>query len=144
MRGQTPYGAPQVEARVRLNTNENPFPPPAELVDDVASAVREVARNLNRYPDRDAIALRRDLAANLTSATGVPLTELGLRVIESDANFLLFGEFADAKATWQQYLDAGVLVRDMGIPGYLRTTIGTDAENDVLIAVSATLRKENQ
>jgi histidinol-phosphate aminotransferase len=72
------------------------------------------------------------------------LTELGLRVIESDANFLLFGEFADAKATWQQYLDAGVLVRDMGISGYLRTTIGTDAENDVLIAVSATLRKENQ
>ena len=69
------------------------------------------------------------------------LTGLGLRVIESDANFLLFGQFADAKATWQAYLDAGVLVRDMGIPGYLRTTIGTDAENDVLIKVSATLKE---
>ncbi len=75
LRGRSPYGAPQLDVPVRLNTNENPFPPPAELVDDVASAVREVARNLNRYPDRDAIALRRDLAAYLTSATGVPLTE---------------------------------------------------------------------
>ncbi len=70
------------------------------------------------------------------------LTELGLRVIESDANFLLFGEFADAKATWQQYLDTGVLVRDVGIPGYLRATIGTDAENDVLVKATRSL-KEN-
>jgi len=69
------------------------------------------------------------------------LTDIGLRVIESDANFLLFGEFADAKATWQAYLDAGVLLRDMGIPGYLRATIGTDAENDVLIKVSATIKE---
>ena len=38
-------------------------------------------------------------------------------------------------AAWRQYLDAGVLVRDMGIPGYLRATIGTDAENDVLLDV---------
>src|SRR5690606_39914070 len=75
LRGRSPYGAPQLDVPVRLNTNDNPFPPPAELVDDVASAVREVARNLNRYPARDAIALRRDLAAYLTSATGVPLTE---------------------------------------------------------------------
>ena len=35
------------------------------------------------------------------------------------------------------YLDAGVLVRDVGIPGYLRATIGTDADNDVLLAVSS-------
>ena len=39
-------------------------------------------------------------------------------------------------AAWRQYLDAGVLVRDMGIAGYLRATIGTDAENDVLLDVS--------
>src|SRR5690606_15874566 len=75
LRGRSPYGSPQLVVPERLNTNENPSPPPAELVDDVASAVREVARNLKRYPDRDAIALRRDLAAYLTSATGVPLTE---------------------------------------------------------------------
>ena len=63
----------------------------------------------------------------------------GFDVVDSDANFLLFGRFDDAPAAWRQYLDAGVLVRDMGIPGYLRATIGTDAENDVLLDVSARL-----
>ena len=42
-----------------------------------------------------------------------------------DANFVLFGRFADAPAAWQGYLDGGVLIRDIGIPGYLRVTIGT-------------------
>ena len=63
----------------------------------------------------------------------------GFDVIDSDANFLLFGRFDDQAAAWRQYLEAGVLVRDMGIPGYLRATIGTDAENDVLLDVSAQL-----
>ncbi len=40
---RSPYGAPQLDVPVRLNTNENPFPPPPELVADVARAVREVA-----------------------------------------------------------------------------------------------------
>ena len=50
---------------------------------------------------------------------------------------VLFGEFADAPGTWQRYLDAGVLIRDVGIPGYLRTTIGLADENDALLAASA-------
>jgi histidinol-phosphate aminotransferase len=64
----------------------------------------------------------------------------GFDVIGSDANFLLFGQFADAAASWQDYLDAGVLLRDMGIAGYLRATIGTDEENDILLEVSSRLR----
>jgi histidinol-phosphate aminotransferase len=51
----------------------------------------------------------------------------------------LFGRFADAPDTWQRYLDAGVLIRDVGIPGYLRTTIGLAAENDAFLAASADL-----
>ena len=47
------------------------------------------------------------------------------------------GEFADAPATWQRYLDEGVLIRDVGIPGFLRTTIGLADENDALLAASA-------
>src|SRR6188768_3548785 len=74
LRGKTPYGAPQLSVAVRLNTNENPYPPPPELVRDVTAAAREVAAELHRYPDRDAVALRTDLAAYLTRATGVPLT----------------------------------------------------------------------
>jgi histidinol-phosphate aminotransferase len=73
LRGSTPYGAPQLDVPVRLNTNENPFPPPPELVADIVSASAEVAAELHRYPDRDAVALRTALADYLTAATGVPL-----------------------------------------------------------------------
>jgi histidinol-phosphate aminotransferase len=74
------------------------------------------------------------------------LTDNGFDVVDSDANFLLFGTFDDQAAVWQDYLDSGVLLRDMGIDGYLRATIGTDAENDVLLDVSMKLQRmrENQ
>ena len=346
LRGKSPYGAPQLAVPVRLNTNENPHPPTQALIDDVAASVRAAAADLHRYPDRDAVALRTDLAAYLTGQTGVrvgvenvwaangsneilqqllqafggpgrsaigfvpsysmhpiiadgtqttwlaahrsddfgldaaaaataikehtpdvvfvtspnnpsgqsvslddlrllldamstgvmivdeaygefssqpsalgliddyparlvvsrtmskafafaggrlgylvaapavvdamllvrlpyhlssltqaaaraalrhaddtlgsvatliserervskALSGMGFRVIPSDANFLLFGEFPDAAATWQAYLDDGVLIRDVGIPGYLRTTIGLADENDALLDASA-------
>jgi histidinol-phosphate aminotransferase len=349
LRGKSPYGAPQLDVPVRLNTNENPHPPTKALIDDVTASVHAVAGELHRYPDRDAVALRTDLAAYLSGQTGtalsvenlwaangsneilqqllqafggpgrsaigfvpsysmhpiisggtqtewlvanraqdfsldtdvavqaikehtpdivfvaspnnpsgqsVPLDELrrllealsseetgmlildeaygefssqpsavklideyptrlvvtrtmskafafaggrlgyliaapavidamllvrlpyhlssvtqaaaraalrhaddtlgsvakliaerervtealagmGFRVIGSDANFVLFGEFADAPATWQRYLDQGVLIRDVGIPGYLRATTGLAEENDALLAASA-------
>ncbi|PTR32336.1 histidinol-phosphate aminotransferase [Rhodococcus sp. OK519] len=73
LRGQSPYGAPQLTVPVQLNTNENPHPPSKALVDDVAEAVRAAAADLHRYPDRDAVALRTDLAEYMTRQTGVPL-----------------------------------------------------------------------
>ncbi|MGV0792238.1 histidinol-phosphate transaminase [Mycolicibacterium sp. XJ1819] len=348
LRGKSPYGAPQLQVPVRLNTNENPHPPTKALVDDVAASVLAVAGELHRYPDRDAVALRTDLATYLSAQTGagldvdnlwaangsneilqqllqafggpgrsaigfvpsysmhpiiadgtqttwlvanraddfsldvevavraigehrpdvvflaspnnpsgqsVSLDELrllldamqtgvlivdeaygefssqpsavhliaehptklvvtrtmskafafaggrlgyliaapavidamllvrlpyhlssltqaaaraalrhaddtlgsvatliserervtealagmGFRVIPSDANFVLFGEFADAPATWQRYLDDGILIRDVGIPGYLRATTGLAEENDALLAASERL-----
>jgi histidinol-phosphate aminotransferase len=57
-----PYGAPQLDVAVRLNNNENPYPPSERLRKAVADAVAEVAGTLNRYPDRDALDLRKDLA----------------------------------------------------------------------------------
>ncbi|BBX44593.1 histidinol-phosphate transaminase [Mycobacterium cookii] len=347
LRGKSPYGAPQLTVPVRLNTNENPHPPSKALVDDVVASVRDVAVDLHRYPDRDAVALRTDLAAYLTEQTGVrlgvqnlwaangsneilqqllqafggpgrsaigfvpsysmhpiisdgtqtawiqtpraadfnldadaavaaitehqpdvvfvvspnnptgqsislpdlrrlldaapgivivdeayaefssqpsavtlveqyptklvvtrtmskafafaggrlgylvatpavidamllvrlpyhlssvtqaaaraalrhaddtlasvatlsaerervsgALTGMGFQVVPSDANFVLFGRFADAPGTWQRYLDDGVLIRDVGIPGYLRTTIGLAEENDAFLVASARL-----
>ncbi|HNM94117.1 MAG TPA: histidinol-phosphate transaminase [Mycobacterium sp.] len=348
LRGKSPYGAPQLDVPVRLNTNENPHPPSRALVDDVAESVRAAAADLHRYPDRDAVELRRDLAAYLSAQTGVTvgvenvwaangsneilqqllqafggpgrsaigfvpsysmhpiisdgtqtewieaaraadfsldveaavaaveertpdvvfvaspnnpsgqsislddlrrllramrrgvlivdeaygefssepsaialieefptrlivtrtmskafafaggrlgylvaapaiidavllvrlpyhlsvltqvaaraalrhaddtlgsvadlvaerervsaaLTDLGFRVIPSDANFLLFGEFADAADAWQRYLGDGILIRDVGIPGFLRTTIGLAEENDAFLTASAQL-----
>lgn len=348
LRGKSPYGAPQLAVPIRLNTNENPHPPTQALVEDVAASVRDAANDLHRYPDRDAVALRADLAAYLCGQTGVRLTVenlwaangsneilqqllqafggpgrsaigfvpsysmhpiisdgtqtrwlvanrahdfgididvamkaiaqhrpdivfvtspnnpsgqsvslddlrrlldvmsggilildeaygefssqpsavglideyparlvvsrtmskafafaggrlgyliaapavidamllvrlpyhlssvtqaaaraalrhaddtlgsvaaliaerervsetlagMGFRIIPSDANFVLFGEFADAPATWQRYLDAGVLIRDVGIPGYLRATTGLADENDAFLDASAEL-----
>ncbi|MEU1954307.1 histidinol-phosphate transaminase [Nocardia rhamnosiphila] len=347
LRGKSPYGAPQLSVPVQLNTNENPHPPSRALIDDVAEAVRAAAADLHRYPDRDAVALRADLAAYLTRQTGVAvdaanvwaangsneilqqllqafggpgrralgfvpsysmhpiisegidtewveakrgadfaididaalaalaerrpdvvfvtspnnptghsiapadlarildaapgivivdeayaefsatpsavglidrypaklvvsrtmskafafaggrlgylvaapavidalllvrlpyhlsvvtqaaaraalrhadetlagvaelaaqrdrvaraLTDMGYEVVPSDANFLLFGKFADAARAWQHYLDEGVLIRDVGIGGYLRATIGLAAENDEFLRVSAKL-----
>ncbi|MEO3979032.1 histidinol-phosphate transaminase [Streptomyces sp. CAU 1734] len=74
LRGKSPYGAPQLDVPVQLNTNENPYPLPPALVERIAERVREAARGLNRYPDRDAVELRTELAAYLTRTTGHPVT----------------------------------------------------------------------
>ncbi|WP_279097343.1 histidinol-phosphate transaminase [Gordonia bronchialis] len=73
LRGKSAYGAPQLKVPVVLNTNENPHPPTLALIDDIAESVRSAAAELHRYPDRDAVALRTDLAAYLSRATGVEL-----------------------------------------------------------------------
>jgi len=70
LRGKTPYGAPQLDVPVRLNTNENPYPLPEALVRRIAERVTEAARTLNRYPDRDAVELRTALAAYLSRTAG--------------------------------------------------------------------------
>ena len=67
------------------------------------------------------------------------LRDMGFQVVPSDANFILFGGLLDAPSAWQQYLEAGVLIRDVGIPGYLRVTIGLPAENDAFLGASQTV-----
>ncbi|GLZ10633.1 histidinol-phosphate aminotransferase [Actinomadura sp. NBRC 104425] len=75
LRGKEPYGAPQLDVPVALNTNENPYGPSERLVKAIGEAAAEVAAGLNRYPDRDATALREDLAAYLNADTpGAGLT----------------------------------------------------------------------
>jgi histidinol-phosphate aminotransferase len=61
------------------------------------------------------------------------LRALGLSVADSDANFVLFGQFRDEKAVWRALLDKGVLVRDPGIPGHLRVTAGTPDETGAFL-----------
>lgn len=73
LRGVEPYGAPRHDVPVCLNVNENPYPPSDSLVADAAVAVAEAVRGLNRYPDREAAALRADLAGYLQREPGVSL-----------------------------------------------------------------------
>ena len=74
LRGEEPYGAPQIDVPVRLNTNENPYPPSAAAAADIAAAVGAAALNLNRYPDREAMALRAGLARYLSGDAAWTLT----------------------------------------------------------------------
>ena len=68
--GAEPYGAPQLVVPVVLNVNENPYPPSESVRREMADAVVEAAGHLNRYPEREALELRRDLAAYLGHGLG--------------------------------------------------------------------------
>ena len=95
--GLAPYGAPQVPAQATLNTNENPFPLSDSLAQSIAKRIETVAKALNRYPDRDAVALRSQLASFINSLSGTTLSEANIwaangsnEIIQS--LFLAFGD----------------------------------------------------
>lgn len=73
LRDRKAYGAPQLDVPVQLNTNENSYSVPQNVVDAVGEAISKVAPGLNRYPDRDFTPLRQELASYLASRTGVSL-----------------------------------------------------------------------
>ncbi|MCB4208110.1 histidinol-phosphate transaminase [Arthrobacter sp. UM1] len=74
LRGKSPYGAPQIAVPYALNVNENTHPLPAEVKQAIQAGVTQAVEGLNRYPDRDAVELRRRLAAYLSaSVPGVSL-----------------------------------------------------------------------
>lgn len=74
LRGRSAYGAPQLAVPVALNTNENPYPPSRALIDDLTAEVARLASTLNRYPERDAVDLRADLATYVSAQTGVTVS----------------------------------------------------------------------
>ena len=96
-----------------------------------------------------ALDYRRELLGNVATLVAerervrLELEALGLTVLPSKANFLLFSGFdIPAPLLWKSLLDAGVLIRDVGLSGYLRVTIGSEAENTLFIkAVTAILHK---
>lgn len=91
----------------------------------VQAAARVALRHTHALPGTvDAVRTQRDRLVT-------QLSGLGLTVLPSEANFVLFGGFpADqaAASVWRGLLDRGVLVRDVGLPGWLRVTAGLPAE----------------
>ena len=73
LEGEAPYGAPEIDVPVRLNVNENPYPPSAAVIESIATAVAQAARGLNRYPERDFPRLRAALADYLKAESGAHL-----------------------------------------------------------------------
>src|SRR5699024_198463 len=89
----------------------------------LSAVTQAVARVALRHRDVllgqvDALRAERDALADW-------LVAQGLQVAESDANFVLFGRFADRHRVWQQLVDAGVLIREVGPEGWLRVSAGT-------------------
>ena len=69
LKNSTPYGAPQLDQVIQLNTNENPNSLPDLVRDRMMDRIAEIATGLNRYPDRDAVALREKLAGYINRAS---------------------------------------------------------------------------
>lgn len=71
LKNHVPYGAPQDTVQARLNVNENPFAPSEEFREALAAAVFAASSDLNRYPDRDAVALRAAISNYIEREAGV-------------------------------------------------------------------------
>ncbi|MGV8881932.1 MAG: histidinol-phosphate transaminase [Rhodoglobus sp.] len=65
LRGQTPYGAPQIDVPVQLNVNENTHAIPEAVATDIVMALAQAVLGVNRYPDREFTELRDSLAGYL-------------------------------------------------------------------------------
>jgi histidinol-phosphate aminotransferase len=109
------------------------------------SAVTQAAA-LAALRHADELLARVDDLRAERDATAAWLTGLGLEVAESDANFVLFGRYADRHAVWQGMLDHGVLIREVGPDGWLRVSVGTAEEmaafRDALTALGTPARLE--
>jgi len=92
-----------------------------------AAARAALARSAELLASVSAIRAERDGLVSWLRARG-------LSAADSDANFVLFGEFADAHVTWRRLLDEGVLIREVGPAGWLRVTIGTGPEMEAFRA----------
>ncbi|GAA2458061.1 histidinol-phosphate transaminase [Agromyces soli] len=62
---------------------------------------------------------------------------LGFRPYRSGSNFVLFGGVEEPAALWQALLERGVLIRDIGLPGSLRVSAGTEAETTAFLEAIA-------
>jgi histidinol-phosphate aminotransferase len=82
---------------------------------------------------RDALLVTVDAIKHQRDRIVSTLRERGIRVADSDANFVLFEVGGDQRTAWQHMLDNGVLVRDVGLPGWLRVTAGTPDETDAFL-----------
>lgn len=146
LRGKSPYGAPQLSVPVRLNTNENPHPPTQALVDDVAASVRDAAAELHRYPDRDAVALRTDLAEYLVAQTGVALTTDNLWAANGSNEILqqLLQAFGGPGRTALGFVPSysmHPIISDGTQTGWLEASRSADFGLDVDVAVAAVVER---
>ncbi|MFQ4148436.1 histidinol-phosphate transaminase [Arthrobacter sp. LAPM80] len=91
-----------------------------------ATAVAALRNSTSLLANVEAIKVQRDRIVT-------ELTELGLTPAPSDSNFVFFGGLENPHKVWEALLADGVLIRDVGIPGHLRVTAGTEAETSAFL-----------
>lgn len=92
----------------------------------LSAQTQAIARVALKHSD-ELLARVADLAAE-ARAFQAWLAGRGFEVVPSDANFVLFGRFADRHMVWQGLLDRGVLIRETGPDGFLRASAGTPSD----------------
>jgi len=107
---------------------------------------------LTQAAARTALAFSGELLGTVEAVKGQRdrmvdgVRSLGLQVVPTEANFLLFGRFGSPGAVWRGLLDGGVLVRDVstgpGLAGWLRVNAGTESETTSFLQVLATTVEE--
>ncbi|MRG61615.1 histidinol-phosphate transaminase [Agromyces sp. CFH 90414] len=65
------------------------------------------------------------------------LARMGFRPYRSGSNFVLFGGVDDPHAVFAALLERGILIREIGLPGSLRVTAGTEAETTAFLEAIA-------
>ncbi len=71
----------------------------------------------------------------------VELAEMGFEVFRSEANFVLFAGLKDSAEAFEQLLELGILVRNVGIPNTLRVSAGTEEETTAFLEAARDLAK---
>ena len=107
-----------------------PYPVPAPVAHAALAALTPAAQLAARESVRALVAERGRLAAALPKLTAVR------HVWPSDANFLLV-EVTDSARVMSAARAAGLIIRDrsMDVPNSVRITIGTPAENNLVLEV---------
>lgn len=97
-----------------------------------AAATAALAHSREMLAMVDEIRVQRD---RITAG----LTELGFHAYRSHSNFVLFGGVDDPHALFEALLERGILIRDIGLPGQLRVTAGTEAETTAFLEAMAAI-----
>ena len=130
-----------------------PATPPAELLrlqEENALLLVRLPYHLSAVTQAMARAVLAHAAEPLATVTSLRterdglvawLRQRGLQVADSDANFVLFGEFESRRAVWEGLLDRGVLVREVGPPRWLRVTVGTPEEMTAFKSADADVQR---
>jgi histidinol-phosphate aminotransferase len=86
----------------------------------------------------EMLAMVEDIAAQRDRIIA-ELPALGYSPSPSWANFVFFGGLADERRAFEALLLQDILIREVGIPGHLRVTAGTESETTEFLAAVAAL-----